>query len=134
VEHSALWDAFVTVGIVGLGVGFTTGAMPGFIVRAVAENETGSAIGFYQVVRSIGFTVGSALSAAVLMAHTRRGQALPTAEGFELALIIAAAICLATAVVGSVLPGWAASPITGHQGIGCDYQRQHGQGPADHGP
>jgi MFS family permease len=133
VEHSALWDAFVTVGIVGLGVGFTTGAMPGFIVRAVAENETGSAIGFYQVVRSIGFTVGSALSAAVLMAHTRRGQALPTVGGFELALIIATAICLATAVVGFVLPGRAASPIiAGRQGIGCDYQRQHGQGPADH--
>ena len=69
-EHSALWEAFVTVAICGLGVGFTTGAMPGFIVRAVAHSETGSAMGFYQVVRSIGLTVGSALSAAVLLAHT----------------------------------------------------------------
>ena len=60
-EHSALWEAFVTMGIGGLGVGFSTGAMPGFIIRAVPPSETGSATGFYQVVRSIGLTVGSAL-------------------------------------------------------------------------
>jgi MFS family permease len=109
-EHSALWQAFVAFAISGLGVGFTTGAMPGFIVRAVAPSETGSATGFYQVVRSIGLTVGSALSAAVLMAHTRPGQALPDVDGFEAALIIAAALCLATAVVSFVLPGRAPLP------------------------
>jgi MFS family permease len=110
VEHSTLWEAFVTTAICGLAVGFTTGAMPGFIVAAVAPSETGSATGFFQVVRSIGLTVGSALSAAVLMAHTRPGQALPDVGGFEVALIIAAALCLATAVVSFVLPGRAPSP------------------------
>jgi MFS family permease len=109
-EHSALWQAFVTFGVSGLGLGFTTGAMPGFIVRAVAQSETGSAMGFYQVVRSIGLTVGSALSAAVLMAHTRPGQALPDLGGFTVALIIAAALCLATAVISFVLPGRPSSP------------------------
>jgi hypothetical protein len=79
--------------------------MPGFITRAVAQSETGSATGFYQVVRSIGLTVGSALSAAVLMAHTRHGQALPDVDGFKAALIVAAALCLATGVVSFVLPG-----------------------------
>jgi MFS family permease len=109
-EHSALWEAFVTVAVCGLGVGFTTGAMPGFIIRAVPQSETGSATGFYQVVRSIGLTVGSALSAAVLMAHTRHGQALPDVDGFKAALIIAAALCLATGMVSFVLPGRAPSP------------------------
>ena len=36
------------------GVGFTFAAMPGFIVRAVPPSETGSATGFYQVLRNIG--------------------------------------------------------------------------------
>ena len=103
-EHSSLWEAFVTVAVCGLGVGFTTGAMPGFITRAVAQSETGSAMGFYQVVRSIGLTVGSALSAAVLMAHTRPGQALPDVGGFKAALIIAAALCLVTALVSFACP------------------------------
>ncbi len=109
-EHLALWEAFVTLAVCGLGIGFTTGAMPGFITRAVAQSETGSATGFYQVVRSIGLTVGSALSAAVLMAHTRHGQALPDVDGFKAALIIAAALCLATGMVSFVLPGRAPSP------------------------
>ena len=104
-EHRALWEAFVTSGLTGLAVGFTTGAMPGFIVRAVAGSETGSAMGFYQVVRSIGLTLGSAVSAAVLMAHTPRGQALPNVSGFQDTLLIAAGICVATAVLSFVLPG-----------------------------
>ena len=104
-EHSTLWEAFVTAAICGLAVGFTTGAMPGFIVRAVAHSETGSAMGFYQVIRSIGLTVGSALSAAVLLAHTPHGQVLPDVGGFVATLVIAAGLCLVTAVVSFVLPG-----------------------------
>ena len=109
-EHSALWEAFVVVAICGLGLGFTSGAMPGFIVRAVPPSETGSATGFYSVVRSIGLTVGSALSAAVLMAHTPPGHTLPDVEGFKAALITAAAVCLATGVVSFVLLGRAPPP------------------------
>jgi MFS family permease len=104
-EHSAFWEAFVTSGLAGLGIGFTTGAMPGLIVRAVARTETGSATGFYQVVRSIGLTVGSALSAAVLMAHTSPGQRFPDVGGFRVTLLIAAGFCLVTAIVSFVLPG-----------------------------
>jgi predicted MFS family arabinose efflux permease len=111
-EHSALWEAFAVLGVGGLGIGFTFAAMPGFILRAVAQSETGSAMGFYQVVRSIGLTVGSALSAAILMAHTPHGQALPDVDGFEVALILAAALCLVTAAVSFVLPGRVPSPAT----------------------
>ncbi len=113
-EHRALWEAFLTSALAGLALGFTTGAMPGFIVRAVARTETGSATGFYQVVRSIGLTLGSAVSAAILMAHTRPGQTLPDAAGFRDTLLIAAGICAATAVISFVLPGRTAdtSPAT----------------------
>jgi MFS family permease len=104
-EHSQLWEAFVTTGIAGLGYGFSNGAMPGFIVRAVPPSETGSATGFYQVIRSIGLTVGSALSATVLMAHTHPGHTLPDVDGFRVALLIAAGLCLATSVVSYALPG-----------------------------
>jgi MFS family permease len=104
-DHSALWEAFLTIAVSGMGIGFTTAAMPGFIVRAVPPSETGSAMGLYQVMRSIGSSVGSALSAAVLLAHTRHGQALPDVGGFKVTLIIAAALCLITAVVSFALPG-----------------------------
>jgi MFS family permease len=104
-EHRALWEAFVASALAGAGIGFTTGAMPGFIVRAVARTETGSATGFYQVVRSIGLTLGSAVSAAILTANTRAGQSIPDVAGFRDALLIAAGICVATAVISFILSG-----------------------------
>ncbi|MCW2747478.1 MAG: transporter, partial [Nocardioidaceae bacterium] len=105
IQHNALWEAFLAMGIGGLAIGFTTGAMPGFIVRAVPSSEVGSATGFYQVVRGIGLSLGSALSAAVLLAHTPDGEALPLLSGFRVVLIIAASLCVLTAIISFVLPG-----------------------------
>ncbi|MDQ1482933.1 MAG: hypothetical protein QOF35_1009, partial [Actinomycetota bacterium] len=99
IEHRALWEAFVAAGIAGLGIGFTFAAMPGFIVRAVPVEETGSAIGFYQVLRSIGLSLGSALAAAILMASTPTGQVYPHFEGFHLTLLVASGVGAFAAVV-----------------------------------
>ena len=104
-EHGALWQAFVASGLAGLGVGLTFAAMPGFIVRAVPRSETGSATGFYQVLRNIGLSVGSALGAAILIAFTHPGHTFPTVGGFHAALLVASGLCLVTAVVSYVLPG-----------------------------
>jgi MFS family permease len=77
-DHRSLWEAFVAAGLSGIAVGFTFAAMPGFMVRAVAPAQTGSATGFYQTLRSVGLSVGSALAAAVLTGYTRAGAAYPT--------------------------------------------------------
>ena len=105
--HRSLWDAFATVGVAGLGVGFTFAAMPGFIIRAVPPDETGSATGFYQLLRSLGLSTGSAVAAAVLAAFTVAGHLLPTVRGFQTALLIASGLCLLTAVLSYVLSGGA---------------------------
>ena len=104
-EHDELWEAFVASGLAGLGVGLTFAAMPGFIVRAVPRRETGSATGFYQVLRNIGLSVGSALGAAILIAFTHPGHTFPTVGGFHAALLVASGLCLVTAVISYVLPG-----------------------------
>jgi MFS family permease len=107
-EHGSLWKAFVSTGVAGIGVGFTFAAMPGYIVRTVAAHETGSAMGFYQILRSIGLAMGSAISAVVLAAYTPTGSLLPSVDGFRMAMLLGAGLCLATAVLSWVLPG--ASP------------------------
>ncbi len=86
-------------------MGLTFAAMPGFIVRAVPRSETGSATGFYQVLRNIGLSVGSALGAAILIAFTHPGHTFPTVGGFHAALLVASGLCLVTAVISYVLPG-----------------------------
>lgn len=97
--RTALWEAFVTMGAAGIGLGLTFAAMPGLIVRSVPLAETGSATGFYQVSRYVGFSLGSALSASILRAYTHGGDALPEAGGYETALLVAAAVCVLAAAV-----------------------------------
>ena len=108
VEHSALWEAFLVMGVGGLGIGFTFAAMPGFIVEAVQVHETGSAMGFYQVLRSVGLAVGSAVSGLILAAYTKGHDAVPAVGGFRTALLIGALLCLSTAVLCYWLPGGSA--------------------------
>jgi hypothetical protein len=53
----------------------------------VPAAETGSALGFYQVVRWVGAAVGSAIVASVLAAHTTpRGH--PSVGGYTMTLWI----------------------------------------------
>ncbi len=104
-EHRSLWEAFAAVGVAGIGAGFTFAAMPGLIVRAVPMSDTGSALGFYQVLRSIGLSIGSALSAAILGIYTTRGHTFPSVAGFRTALLVGAALCLTAAIVSYALPG-----------------------------
>jgi hypothetical protein len=56
-------------------------------------------MGFYQVIRSIGFSVGSALVASILAGYASAGSGLPTETGYSVALWIGAGSCVAAAAV-----------------------------------
>ncbi len=100
-----LWGAFAMMAVLGLGYGLTFAAIPGIIVRAVPESETGSATGFYQVVRYIGFSVGSALAASVLASETPAGSQLPQLAGYTTVTWIGVAICVVAAIIAWAMPG-----------------------------
>jgi predicted MFS family arabinose efflux permease len=104
-EHHALWEAFVIMGIAGLGGGLTFAAMPGYIVRATPAADTGAALGFYQLLRSVGLSIGSAAAGAMLAHFTTAGAALPVQAGFLTALNIAAGLLVFTAVLSYLLLG-----------------------------
>ncbi|MFF7192560.1 MFS transporter [Streptomyces sp. NPDC008079] len=90
--------------VAGLGVGVIFAVVPGFLVRAVPAHETGSAMSFNQVLRYIGYAVGSALSAAVLEAHTAEGAAFPTSGGYSAVGLLSCGVWLAAAVVAVAVP------------------------------
>jgi MFS family permease len=100
--HGALWEAFVMMGILGLGLGITFAAIPGLIVHAVPAAETGSAMGFDQVVRWVGSAVGSALVASVMAAHTT-STGHPSVGGYTMTQWISVVICAIAAVLNFVL-------------------------------
>jgi MFS family permease len=103
--HGSLWTAFVMMGLLGIGLGITFAAIPGLIVRAVPRTETGSAMGFYQVVRYAGFSLGSAIAASILSGHESRLTGEPTSSGYIMIFWVATVICLAAGALVWVLAG-----------------------------
>ncbi len=104
-ERGSYLSVVVVMALAGLGVGCTFAALPGLIVASVPAHETGSAMSFNQVLRYVGYSTGSALSATVLEAHTPSGKLLPTASGYTTVALLGVAILLVTGVVSAVVPG-----------------------------
>jgi predicted MFS family arabinose efflux permease len=75
--RGAYWEIAVAMAIDGLGVGCIYAVNPLQITHSVPAGETGSAISFYQLMRTVAYSLGSALSATVLVLYTPRHQIIP---------------------------------------------------------
>ena len=103
VAHANVWEAFVAMGGIGIGFGYTFAAIPGMITRAVPQRETGSAMGLYQVIRYVGFSLGSAIAASILAGDTTNGGHTVREAGYVAALWIGTIICALAAVLSGLL-------------------------------
>ena len=100
----ALWQAFVTMGVLGIGLGMAFSALPALIVGSVPADETSSAMSFYQVSRYVGFSVGSGLAITFLRIFDG-GAGTATADAYRSTFVVGAAICLVAALIAWLLPG-----------------------------
>ncbi|MET7336776.1 MFS transporter [Nonomuraea sp. NPDC005650] len=98
-----LFMAFAVMGLLGLGVGTFSAAMPAAILAATPQEETSSAMSFNQVVRSVSYSLGSALGGLVLAAHTGPGATFPAESGYTAAAWAGAASMTVTIVISLVL-------------------------------
>ena len=106
--HDTVWQTMTMMAIIGVGFGLTSAVMPGLIVRAVPDRETGSALGFYQVVRNIGLALGSALAGLIIAGHTPTGAPWPLESAYTVVLLAGAGICVLAATFAWAVPG---SPV-----------------------
>jgi predicted MFS family arabinose efflux permease len=93
----------VVMALAGYGVGCVFAANPVQIVAGVPAAETGSALSFYQVVRSVGLAAGSALAGTALAAAIPVGSGLPTIAGYRTAGVIGIVILTVALLVSIVL-------------------------------
>jgi MFS family permease len=100
--RSSLFEICVMMALAGFGVGCIFAANPLQIMRGTPPTETGSAVSLYQVLRSIGFSAGSALSATALVATIPAGGAVPTSAGYGNAALISVAFLLLAFLVTAV--------------------------------
>lgn len=102
----------VVMGILGVGVGSFSAALPAVVLSVVPPEETSSAMSVTQVVRSVGFAFGSAIGGLVLATGTSAGSMFPSEGAYTSAAWVGAAVTAAAAVVSAtVLRGRA---VAGH--------------------
>jgi MFS family permease len=104
--------------LTGFGVGCVFAVNPIQIVSGVPAGETGSAMSFYQLTRTTGYSLASALSASILVAYIPHGQAIPANAGYTAAALIgiavlAAAFATSVAFASARQPQRAAQPRAG---------------------
>ncbi len=100
--RSQLWLAFTVMGVLGLGVGIFSAAMPAAILAVTPAAETSSAMSFNGVVRSVGFSIGSALGGLTLAAYIPAGATFPDPAGYTTAAWLGAAAMAVTIVVALI--------------------------------
>jgi predicted MFS family arabinose efflux permease len=103
VVRDQLWLCFAVMGVLGLGVGIFSAAMPAAILAVTPAGETSSAMGINQVVRSVGFSIGSALGGLTLAARTPAGARFPVESGYATASWLGAAAMAVTIVTALAL-------------------------------
>jgi MFS family permease len=92
--------AFSTVMCGGIGLAFA--AMPNLIIEAVPPRQTGEATGFNALVRSVGSSLGSQVSATVLAGSVV--AEFPTDAGYTKAFAISAVVAACAGAVAVVIP------------------------------
>jgi predicted MFS family arabinose efflux permease len=96
------WQIMIAMVADGFGVGCVYAVNPLQITSGVPAQETGSAMSFYQLNRTVAYSIGSALSATLLVMSVPRGQLFPSDAGYSTAALACAAI-LAVALAVSLL-------------------------------
>ena len=105
-----LWGCALAMTIGGFASGCSFSAMPGLIVRFVPASETGSAMGFNQILRFLGFATGSALVLVILEHFAGPGGAL-TPEGFSAGALASSAVSGVAAVLALALARSVREPV-----------------------
>jgi MFS family permease len=101
--HAHLWQLLLAMALGGVGSGFTFSSLAVLMVPHVPQAETGSAMAFNQVLRYLGFTIGSAVSVALMAAYGGGSH------GFSATLLTVSSLFV-VAAIGAVLLDRAARP------------------------
>ena len=98
IARSSLAELFTAMAVLGFGVGSFSSAMPGVILAVTPKSETSTAMSFNQVVRAVGFSLGSAVGGLILAAGTATGHLAPANSAYTTAALVGIAAMAAAAL------------------------------------
>lgn len=95
----SLLATLAAMGVLGYGVGGASAVMPALVLAGAPVEETASVLSINQIVRSVAFSIGSALAGLLLAAATGAGDVFPSQVGYALA-----ALCVVPLLLISGIP------------------------------
>lgn len=101
--RSNLVELLAAMSVLGFGVGSFSAAMPGVILAVTPTSETSSAMSFNYVVRSVGYSLGSAIGGLVLAAGTVAGRLFPNEDAYTTAALVGAGAMMVTTLTSLAL-------------------------------
>ncbi|MFH8769387.1 MFS transporter [Streptomyces sp. NPDC017958] len=101
--HDAQWQIAVVAGLFGLGIGLAYASMANLIVGSVPPEQTGAATGMNANIRTIGGSIGAALTSVLVTAHLQP-SGLPQASGYTQGWALLALLCLAATGAALLVP------------------------------
>jgi EmrB/QacA subfamily drug resistance transporter len=102
IAHGSQGEVIAFSFVMSAGIGLAFAAMPNLIIEAVPPTQTGEATGFNALVRSVGSSLGSQVSATILAASAVSG--IPTDAGFTHAFTVSAVIALGAGLFAIFVP------------------------------
>ncbi|HEX4223535.1 MAG TPA: MFS transporter [Pseudonocardiaceae bacterium] len=97
--NQSLLVVLVAIALLGFAVGGVFAVMPKLILVGVPQGETASVLSINQIARSIGMSIGSALTGFLLAAATPTGALLPSHNGYLAAALWAVPPLAASALI-----------------------------------
>ena len=89
--------------VMSIGIGLAFAAMANLIVEAVPPSQTGEATGVNTLIRSVGSSIGSQVTAAILAGAVVAGSGLPP-RAATAAYLVCAAVAVAAALLAVADP------------------------------
>ncbi|MER7226062.1 MFS transporter [Streptomyces rubradiris] len=101
--HDARWQIGVVAALFGLGIGLAFASMANLIVGSVPVAQTGAATGMNANIRTIGGSIGAALT-SVLVTGRLQPSGLPHASGYTHGWALLTLLCLAATAAALLVP------------------------------
>ncbi|MFJ9900121.1 MFS transporter [Streptomyces sp. NPDC091280] len=101
--HDRQWQIALVAGVFGLGIGLAFASMANLIVGSVPPEQTGAATGMNANIRTIGGSIGAAVTSVLVTGHLQ-ASGLPYDSGYTHGFTLLAVLCLAAALAALMVP------------------------------
>ncbi|MEV6505002.1 MFS transporter [Streptomyces sp. NPDC051642] len=101
--HDQQWQVALVAGIFGLGIGLAFASMANLIVGSVPPEQTGAATGMNANIRTIGGSIGAAVTSVLVTGHLQP-SGLPYDSGYTHGFTLLAVLLLGAALAALLVP------------------------------